>query len=93
MSGLEIVYEAVNEINSQVAEEDKIELSSGTPLMSDGSKVDSLQLITLLGEVELLVEKHLGKSIVLVDEAVFSASEKPLSTLGSLANYVDKLVA
>lgn len=92
MNGLEIIYKAVDDINENQGEQFKIVKSPDTVLLGDGSSVDSLQLVNLVSTIELIVQDDFGKSIALVDEAVFSAPEQPLSTLGSLAAYVDKLM-
>jgi acyl carrier protein len=93
MTGMEIVYKAVDEVNAQSDNPVKIEKSPATALLGDGSSIDSLQLVNLIAAIEQVVASELGKSIMLLDESVFSAADKPLETLGNLAAHVEKLVA
>lgn len=90
---LEIIYQAINQVNEQNDNVDKIEKSPETALLGAGSTVDSLTLVNLVVAIEQLVFDRSSKSITLVDESVFSSPENPLSTVGSLAKYLDKLMA
>lgn len=92
-SSLEIIYDAIDQVNAQDENSAKITKSPDTPLLGSGSTVDSLALVNLVVAIEQLVSDHANKSITLVDESVFSSPDNPLSTVGSLARYLEKLIS
>jgi acyl carrier protein len=55
--------------------------------------LDSLAFVNLIVAVEGQLETSLGLSIVLVDEYSMSLQENPFRTVGSLASYVEAVVA
>lgn len=64
-----------------------------TPLIGQGAALDSLALVTLIVTVEARVADELGKSVTLASEQAMSRTQSPFRTLGTLAAYVDELLA
>ena len=93
MNSLELIYLAVDQVNAFSGDGVKIEKNADTPLLGEGSNVDSLMLVNLVVTVEQVVHDILGKSVTLVDETVFSDPGKPLNSIGNLAGYLDRLIA
>jgi acyl carrier protein len=91
MNSLEIVYLAVDRVNALSDHRVKIEKNVSTPLLGEGSVIDSLMLVDLIFAVEQVVQDTTGMSITLVDETVFADPGKPLNSLGSLAGYLDRV--
>ena len=89
----EIVYEALDEVNEGQADDAKIAKSLDALLLSPSSNVDSLTLVRLLVTVERLIEEKSEKMIVLVDESAFDEGYSPFSTVGTLVQHVEKLLA
>lgn len=88
----QIIDEAIDEVNLNQDASSQIDKSLDTPLLSDGSNVDSLALVRLLLEVERLVEEKTGKSVVVVDEAAFEAEQSPFATVGTLLRHIETLL-
>lgn len=91
--GKRIVETAIDEVNIDQDDGVRIEKEASTPLLSANSAIDSLTLVRLLLEIERLVEESAGKSITVVDESTFEAEHSPFSTVGSLIDHVDRLLA
>ena len=89
----QIIDEAIDEINADQDASGQIDKSSGTPLLSSSSNVDSLALVRLLIAVERLVEEKTGKSVVVVDESAFEAEQSPFTTVGALERHIETLLA
>lgn len=89
---VEIVFEALDEINEDQVDDAKILKSLDGLLLSADSNVDSLTLVRLLVTVERLIEEKSGKAIVLVDESAFDEGHSPFSTVGTLVQHVEKLL-
>ncbi len=93
MSSIQLIYDAIDVVNEQIIDGPSIEKAAETPLLGDDSAVDSLTLVNLVVAVEELVNDRLGKTITLVDEETFTDESRPLATVQSLANLVDKKLA
>ena len=87
-----IVSEAIIEVNLDQDLDGKIINSPEILLLNSQSNVDSLTLVRLLIAVERIIEKKIGKSVVVVDESTFEAEESPFSTVGTLIAHVERLL-
>jgi acyl carrier protein len=90
---LSIIFAAIDEVNEQSAGGSKIQKSVDTPLLARGSGIDSLVFVNLIVAIEGQLETSMGLSVVLVDEDSMSLQEAPFRTVGSLASYVETVVA
>jgi D-alanine--poly(phosphoribitol) ligase subunit 2 len=90
---LAIIYAAIDELNGQSIKGLKIQKTVETQLFEKGSGLDSLAFVNLIVAVEGQLETSLGLSVVLVNEDSMSLQENPFRTVGSLANYVEAVVA
>jgi len=64
-----------------------------TPLIGPAAALDSLGLVTLIVTIEGRVTDELGRSITLASERAMSRTQSPFRTLGTLASYIDELLA
>ena len=88
----EAVYDAVREINEQADEKMRLELSSHTILIGDGSMLDSIGLVTLIVTAEQNIEDRFDVSLTLADEKAMSQKQSPFRTIGSLIDYIEVLL-
>ncbi len=84
---LELIYEAVDEINGQLAPAARLEKSPATALVGEASKLDSLAFINLLVAIEDRIRRAGRPAVSLLDE-VSKTEETPLRTLGTVAAFV-----
>ncbi len=68
-------------------------VSPQTRLYGAGSDIDSLGLVGLLIELEERVSERYGVPVSLTDEHAMSQEHSPFRTVGSLAAYLDDLLA
>ena len=64
-----------------------------TPLIGPAAALDSMGLVTLIVTIEARVADALGRSVTLVSEQAMSRTHSPFRTLGTLAAYLDELLA
>jgi len=55
-----------------------------------GGKLESLDIVTLIMEVEEKINAEFGTSITIADENLLSKQKSPFSTLGTLIEYLDE---
>lgn len=87
-----MIFSAVDEINQQLAKEQKLEKSIGTVLFGESGKLDSLGLVNLIVSTEQKIEEEFGVVITLADERAMSQKNSPFRTIGTLADYISLLL-
>ena len=83
---LEIIFEAVDEVNEMLSDDRKLEKQPETILAGDEGKLDSLGLVSFIVAVEGAAQRHFGQDLGLADK--MDAPDHPLATIGSLAQYI-----
>jgi acyl carrier protein len=67
-------------------------VDEGTRIFGRDGNLDSMQIVTLLMEVEQRVNERYGTTITIADDRAMSQERSPFRTIGSLADYVAMLV-
>jgi len=86
------VYAAVDSLNEQLPKGVEIEKSLDAPLYGASGKLESLDFVTLIMEVEEKINAEFHTEITITDEHLLSKQKSPFSTLGTLVEYLDDLV-
>ena len=86
------VFSAVDELNTQLPAGVSIEKSLDAPLYGAGGKLESLDFVTLIMEVEEKINAEFGMDITIADENLLSKAKSPFSTLRTLIEYLEELV-
>ena len=90
---LALVYSAMDEIDPITADGAPLGKSPDSRLLGSDSGVDSLTFVNLVVALEEQIQNQLGKSVVLVDEDNMAAEEHPFRTIGTLAEYVERVLS
>ena len=86
------VFAAVDEVNEQLPQGVSIEKSLDAPLYGATGKLESLDFVTLIMEVEEKINAEFGTDITIADDNLLSKEKSPFSTLGTLIEYLHDLV-
>src|SRR5438034_8183868 len=78
---LKAVYAAVDELNEQLPSGVSIDKSLDTELYGKSGKLESLDFVTLIMEVEEKVKSEFGVEITIADESLLSKEKSPFSTI------------
>ncbi len=92
MDSLKIIYEAIDELNLDFNDEEKIEKSESTEIFGSKSRIDSMGLVNLITIIEEKLEEETGKFISIADEKAMSLNSSPFKNVLSLKNYIDSLI-
>ena len=68
------------------------ELGAEAPLFGPQGIFDSLGLVTLVVAVEEAISERHGRGISLADERALSQTHSPFRTIGTLADYAQRLL-
>jgi len=86
------VYAAVDELNKQLPAGVHVDKSLDAPLYGAAGKLESLDFVTLIMEVEEKINAEFGTDITIADENLLSKERSPFSTLGTLTEYLSELL-
>ncbi len=89
---LELIFEAVGELNERMPEEEWLEKSKDTPLTGESAKLDSLKLVSLIVATEQKVQEELNAIITIASERALAQKKNPFRTVETLADYILMLV-
>jgi len=89
---LDLIFEAIKEVNKQQPPEYQLKLNKDEFLISDKSCIDSLGLITLLINIEEKISNKFKINLNLLDEKLISEESTPFETLSSLASWLNNNV-
>lgn len=77
----------ITEIARDLAKSDDAKIEESTPLLGEEGVLDSVQLVTLVVEVEQAIDDQMEVSVSLADEKAMSQRNSPFRTVASLAAY------
>lgn len=89
---LHAIYEAVDSLNKQLPPGVSVEKSLDAPLYGKSGKLESLDFVTLIMEVEEKLKDEFGVDIMVADDNLLSKESSPFSSLGKLAEYLTDIV-
>ena len=83
------VYGAVDDLNKQLPAGITVEKRLDEPLYGKSGKLESLDFVTFIMEVEERVRGEFGVDVMITDENLLSKEKSPFSTLGTLTEYLE----
>lgn len=89
---VEILKEAIDELNEQLNDDEKIVYDNETRFIGSKACIDSINFVTLITIIEELIEDKLDKTIHLVNEKAFSSKRSPFYSIATITEYIEELV-
>ena len=89
---LEVLYEAMAEVNLELLDEDQLALDPSTALFGEAAALDSMDLVRLVVLYEQKLNELLGMELSLTDDRAMSEENSPFQTVASLVDYVKQLL-
>ena len=86
------VYTAVDDLNEQLPKGVQIDKSLDAPLYGTSGKLESLDFVTLIMEVEEKINAEFGTDITIADDNLLSKEKSPFSSLRTLIEYLHELL-
>ncbi len=86
-----IVYAAIDELNEQLAEENRLAKAPETALLGSAGRLDSIGFVNLIVLVEEKCQDEFGVCISLPD-TLETGEDNPLQTVGSFIDYMCRVV-
>jgi acyl carrier protein len=89
---VQAIYRAVDELNRQLPKAVHVGKSANSPLYGKSSKLESIDLVTLMIEVEEKIKEEFGIPITIANERAMSQEDSPFLSIGSLTDFIAELL-
>jgi acyl carrier protein len=86
------IYRAVDALNKQLPKGTHVEKSPDVVLYGKSGKLESLDFVTFIMEVEEKFKEEFGTEITITDEKLLSKQDSPFTTLRTLTEYLSGLL-
>lgn len=83
-----LVYRAVDEINRELSDGQRLEKDPATVLFGTNASIDSMALVSFIVAVEEQLLNELGIAMTLADDKAMSMERSPFRTLATFVDYV-----
>ena len=89
---LKAVYDAIDALNAQLPPGVSVEKSLDAPLYGASGKLESLDFVTLVMEVEEKIKAEFGVDITIADENLLSKEQSPFLSVRTLIEYLEEVL-
>lgn len=87
-----IVKAALEELNEQLGDDEKIIYGADVKLIGSGAAMDSMTFVTFVTIIEEFIEDELDKSIEIVSDKAFARGTSPFHTIAAMEEFIDELI-
>lgn len=84
-----LLEDAIDELNLQLEEDEKVKFSEDLKLIGASSAIDSMAFVSLVAIIEDLAFDRIGIEVSLLNDKAFSATRSPFATIATLGTYID----
>ncbi|HMG15962.1 MAG TPA: hypothetical protein VK590_10980 [Saprospiraceae bacterium] len=88
----EIVINQVKELNETLPSEQQFEVKEETILFGNGSNIDSLSLVSVIVDLEMLFSDEYGHDISLTDDRAMMREISPFDNIKNLVEYIEEII-
>ncbi len=89
---IEAIFSVIDGINKRLPNEERLEKSVDTVLFGASGKLDSLEFVQLITEVEQRIEKEFGVIVTLANDQAMTKRNSPFRTIETLAEHIRLLL-
>jgi acyl carrier protein len=88
-----IVLNQVDQLNETFPDNQKITINESTVLFGNGSSIDSLSLVSVIVDLEMLFSEEHGFDISLTDDRAMTREISPFDSVTSLVDYIFEIIS
>ena len=88
-----IVINQLEQLNETFPEVQKIVVTDKTVLFGSGSSIDSLSLVSVIVDLEMLFSDEYGFDISLTDDRAMTREISPFDSVSSLSDYIFEIIS
>jgi len=87
-----IVINQVEQLNETLPDNQKFTVNEDTILFGNGSSIDSLSLVSVIVDLEMLFSDEHGFDISLTDDRAMTREISPFDNVNSLVDYISEII-
>lgn len=87
---INIIFAALEQINEERSVMDKFDVSRDTTIFGDNAALDSLDLVSVIVDIEAAIVTEFDQTVSLSDDRAMSEQPAPFTNVMTLTNYVSK---
>lgn len=88
-----VIFEALENLNHERADGEQIEIGPATPLFGVDAVLNSLELVSVMVDVETLTADDLGRTISVTDDRALQRDIVPFTNVATLTDYILELLS
>ena len=88
----DIVIKQVEQLNDTLPDNQKFTVNKDTILFGNGSSIDSLSLVSIIVDLEMLFSNDHNHDISLTDDKAMARPKSPFTNITTLADYIFELI-
>lgn len=85
------ILAALTALNGERPSDDQIVITPTTPLLRDDAQIDSLELVSLIADIETTLTTRHGLNVSLADERAFTRAVSPYDSVETLRDFILEL--
>lgn len=89
---LKIVLNQVEQINDTFPDDQKVIVDETTTLFGNGSSIDSLSLVSIIVDLEMIFSSDYNKEISITDDRAMTREISPFDSVSSLVDYIFEII-
>ena len=89
---VKIVIDQVEQLMDTLPEEQKYEVNKDTKLFGNNSNIDSLSLVSIIVDLEMLFSDEHGFDISLTDDRAMTREISPFDSVSSLVDFIFEII-
>ena len=89
----EMILTALRDVNDELPDDEKVEITPTTALFGPDAKIDSLSLVSLIVDVETALNVDHDLPISLTDDRAMTREVSPFDDVQALKDYILELAA
>ncbi len=89
---LDIVVSNLKSLADTFPEDQRFEVNESTVLFGNGSSIDSLSLVSLIVDLEMLFSNEYGIDISLTDDRAMTREISPFDSVATLVDYIFEII-
>lgn len=89
---LDIVLAQVTALNETLPADQQFTVEPQTPLFGNGSKIDSLSLVSVIVDLEGVFASEHDIDLSLTDDRAMTREKSPFDSINSLADYIEEAI-
>lgn len=88
----QIIFDALEALNQERGSDEQIDIGVGTALFGPDATLNSLELVSVVVDIEMSVADRFSETISLTDDKAMERDPVPFVTVAALTDYIVELL-